>query len=125
MLAFVLRRVLTLVPLLLLLAFATFVLSYYGPGDPIQLIIGEDWTSEENYRELRRQYGLDRPLLVQFADYLWHALQGDFGRSYVQRVAVGELIGNALPISAQLALASILMIGVFGIVSGVVAARWH
>src|SRR5262245_14009115 len=110
MFAFVVRRLLTFIPMLLVLAFLTFVLAYYGPGDPIRLIMGENWTSEEVYQSLRHQYGLDRPLPVQFGDYLWHAVQGDFGRSYIQRVQVGELISKALPVSAQLALASILII---------------
>ncbi|MGH2562450.1 MAG: ABC transporter permease [Thermomicrobiales bacterium] len=125
MLVLIVRRLITIVPLLLVLAFITFVLSYYGPGDPIQLIIGEDWTSAEAYQALRQQYGLDRPLLVQFGDYLWHAVQGDFGRSYIQRVEVGELLGKAIPISAQLALAAVLIIAVVGIGFGIVAALWH
>jgi ABC-type dipeptide/oligopeptide/nickel transport system permease component len=125
MAAYVIRRLLTFVPMLLVLSFITLVLSYYGPGDPIQLIMGEDWTSEEVRQSLREQYGLDRPLLVQFGDYLVHAVQGDFGRSYIQRVGVGELIGKALPVSAQLALASILLIAVFGIGFGIIAALWH
>lgn len=128
MAAYIIRRLLTFIPMLVALAFITFVLSYYGPGDPIQLIMGEDWTSEEVRQSLREQYGLDRPLLVQFGDYVAHAVQGDFGRSYIQRVEVGELIGKALPISAQLALASILLIGVTGVVFGLIAAlfqhRW-
>ena len=99
--AFIIRRLLTFIPMLLVLAFITFVLSYYGPGDPIELIMGEDWSTPEGRAALEEQYGLDRPLLVQFGDYLWHALQGDFGRSYIQRVSVGELIGNALPVSAR------------------------
>ena len=125
MLVFVIRRLLVFIPMLLFLSFVTFVLSYYGPGDPIRLIMGENWTSDEVYESLRHQYGLDRPLLVQFGDYLWHALQGDFGRSYIQRVSVGELIGNALPVSAQLTLAAIVLIGVVGIGLGIVAALWH
>jgi peptide/nickel transport system permease protein len=125
MLAFVIRRLLTFIPMLLFLAFAAFVLSYYGPGDPIRLIMGENWTSDEVYQSLRHQYGLDRPLLVQFGDYLWHALHGDFGRSYIQRVSVGELIGNAMPVSAQLTLAAIVLIAVVGIGLGIVAALWH
>jgi len=128
MASFVLRRFLAFIPMLLLLALLTFVLSYYGPGDPVRLIMGENWSSEEVYQSLRHQYGLDRPLMVQFADYLRHALQGDFGRSYQQRVDVGELIGRALPVSAQLALASIFLITVIGIGLGVVSAlflhRW-
>src|SRR5688572_28099849 len=122
---YILRRLITFVPMLLFIAFAAFLLSYYGPGDPIRLIMGENWTSEEVYQSLHRQYGLDRPLLVQFGDYLWHAFQGDFGRPYIQRVGVGELIDNALPVSAQLALVTIAIIAVVGIGSGIIAALWH
>src|SRR5215208_3376647 len=121
MLVFVIRRLLVFIPMLLFLSFVTFVLSYYGPGDPIRLIMGENWTSNEVYESLRHQYGLDRPLIVHFGDYLWHALQGDFGRSYIQRVSVGELIGNALPVSAQLTLASISCSSAY---SGLALGSW-
>jgi peptide/nickel transport system permease protein len=125
MAVFVIRRLAAFVPMLLLLSFITFVLSYYGPGDPIQLIMGDDWTSEEVRQNLRHQYGLDRPILVQFGDYLVGAVQGDFGRSYIQRVSVGELLGKAMPVSAQLALASTLLIAIAGIGFGIIAALWH
>lgn len=125
MLALVVRRILTFIPLLLLLAFFAFVLSYYGPGDPIQVIMGENWTSQQNYENLRHQYGLDRPLIVQYGSYLEHAIHGNFGRSYVQGVGVGELLGHAVPISAQLALAAVILIAIFGISLGVVAALFH
>jgi len=125
MLALIIRRILTFIPMLLVLAFFTFVLSYYGPGDPVRLIMGENWSSDDVYQQLRKQYGLDRPLLVQFWDYVTGALRGDFGRSYIQRVSVGELIGKALPISAQLALASILIIAAGGIALGIIAALWQ
>ncbi len=122
---FVIRRLLVFVPMLLFVAFAAFMLSYYGPGDPIRVIMGENWTSEEVYQNLRRQYGLDRPVPVQFGEYLLNAARGDFGRSYIQRVGVGELVGNALPVSAQLAVVTIFLIAVIGIVSGVIAALFH
>lgn len=125
MIAFVIRRILTIIPLLLLLTFIAYVLSYYGPGDPIQIIIGETWNNPQTYHALRHQYGLDRPLMVQFGDYLAHAARGDFGRSYVQRVGVSEMIGKALPISAQLALMAVLQIGIVGIGLGIVAALFH
>jgi ABC-type dipeptide/oligopeptide/nickel transport system permease component len=128
MLTFIVRRLLAFIPMLLVLSFLTFTLSYYGPGDPVRLIMGENWSSEEVYRSLRHQYGLDRPLVVQFGDYLWSAMRGDFGRSYQQRVDVGELLANALPVSAQLALASIAIITVVGIGLGILSAlylhRW-
>lgn len=125
MLQYAIRRLLAFIPLILLLVFVTFLLSFYGPGDPLRIIMGENWTSDAVYRNLRHQYGLDRPLPVQFGDYVWKALHGDFGRSYIQRVRVSELIGKALPVSAQLAFVAIVFIAVFGIGLGIVAAFWH
>ncbi len=125
MLRIALRRILAFIPLLIGVAFVTYLLSFYGPGDPLRIIMGENWSSEEVYQNLRKQYGLDRPLLVQFGDYLWHAVHGDFGRSYIQRVSVGELVGKALPVSAQLALVATVIVAVVGIGLGVVAALWH
>lgn len=119
------RRLLTFIPLLIGVAFVTFILSFYGPGDPVRLIMGENWASEEVYQNLRKQYGLDRPLPVQFADYLWKALHGDFGRSYIQRVRVGEMIGNALPVSIQLVLVATVVITIVGIGLGIISALWH
>ncbi|MGH2550928.1 MAG: ABC transporter permease [Thermomicrobiales bacterium] len=128
MFLFIVRRFISFVPVLLLLAFFTFVLSFYGPGDPLRVMMGENWTNEQVYNNLRHQYGLDRPLITQFADYVWKALQGDFGRSYIQRIQVSELIWNAIPISAQLALVALFLISVVGISMGVVSAlfrnRW-
>ncbi|CAN5587283.1 ABC transporter permease [soil metagenome] len=128
MFLFIVRRFISFVPVLLLLAFLTFVMSFYGPGDPLRVMMGENWTNEEVYNNLRHQYGLDRPLITQFANYVWDALQGDFGRSYIQRIQVSELIWNAIPISAQLALVALFLISVVGISMGVVSAlfrnRW-
>lgn len=125
MLQYAVRRLLIFIPLLLLLTLITYAMSYFGPGDPLRIMMGENWQSEEVYNSLREQYGLNRPFLVQFADYVWHALQGDFGRSFIQRTEVGEMIGRALPISAQLAFVAILQIAVLGIGLGIIAALWH
>jgi peptide/nickel transport system permease protein len=128
MLPFILRRILTFVPVLILLAFLTFILSYYGPGDPLRVMMGENWADEAAYQQLRRSYGLDRPLLVQFWDYSVSMIQGDFGRSYIQRVEVSELLWKAIPVSAQLALMAIIIVAVVGIGLGIISAlfrnRW-
>jgi ABC-type dipeptide/oligopeptide/nickel transport system permease component len=125
MFLFIVRRFISFIPVLLLLAFLTFVMSFYGPGDPLRVMMGENWTNEEVYNNLRHQYGLDRPLITQFANYVWDALQGDFGRSYIQRIQVSELIWKAIPISAQLALVALFLISVVGISLGVVSALFR
>ena len=119
MLPFILRRILTFIPVLILLAFFTFILSFYGPGDPLRVMMGENWDDEAAYQQLRHSYGLDRPMLVQFYDYCTDLLRGDFGRSYIQRVEVSELIWNAIPVSAQLALMAIIIVSVVGIGLGI------
>lgn len=122
MLAYIVRRVLSFVPLLFLLTAVTYTLAYYGPGDPIREIMGQNPANEEVYQSLRRQYGLDRPIIVQIVDYLWGALRGDFGRSFIMRVSVSELMWKAWFITAQLAVVSIVLTAVLGIGLGVVAA---
>lgn len=125
MLEFVIRRLLVSIPLLLLVALMTFAMSYYGPGDPLRIMMGENWQSEDVYQSLRHQYGLDRPFLVQFGDYMVDALRGEFDRSYIQRTDVGDMLGNAMPVSAQIALVAILQTGVLGIGLGLLAALYH
>jgi ABC-type dipeptide/oligopeptide/nickel transport system permease component len=125
MLVFILRRVLTFIPVLVLLAFFTFILSYYGPGDPLRVMMGENWADEAAYQQLRTSYGLDRPLLVQFWDYSLDILRGDFGRSYIQRMEVSELLWKAIPVSAQLALMAILIVSVVGIGLGIISALYR
>ena len=128
MLPFILRRILTFIPVLILLAFLTFVLSYYGPGDPLRMMMGENWADEAAYQHLRHSYGLDRPLVAQFWDYSLAMVQGDFGRSYLMRVEVSELLWKAIPVSAQLALMAIIIVSVVGIGLGIISAlfrnRW-
>lgn len=125
MLEYMIRRVLIVIPLLIVISFLALAMSYYGPGDPLQVMMGENWQSEDVYNSLRHQYGLDRPFPVQFADYIWKALHGDFGRSYIQRTSVGTMLIHAIPISAQLALVAIAQIAVLGIALGVIAALFH
>lgn len=125
MLSFILRRILTFIPVLILLAFFTFILSYYGPGDPLRVMMGENWADEAAYQQLRSSYGLDRPLIVQFGNYMTDMLQGDFGRSYIQRVEVSELLWKAIPVSAQLALMSIIIVAVVGIALGIISALFR
>ena len=125
MLPFILRRILTFIPVLILLAFFTFILSFYGPGDPLRVMMGENWDDEAAYQQLRHSYGLDRPMLVQFYDYCTDLLRGDFGRSYIQRVEVSELLWNAIPVSAQLALMAIIIVSVVGIGLGIISALFR
>lgn len=74
------RRLLWLPVLLLAASLVTFTLGTYGPGDPVQVMLGNKYT-EEKAERLREALGLNRPFVVQYASYTWNAMHGDFGES--------------------------------------------
>jgi peptide/nickel transport system permease protein len=76
-------------------------------------------------QRLRHQLGIDRPLLVQYGDFLTHALRLDFGRSYSDNRPVFAEIGERLPYSSELAAASLLLVVLFGSLAGILAAVFH
>lgn len=121
MTAYVLRRLLQMLPVLLLASFAIFAMIYAVPGGPVAIIVGENAGPEEIAAAIRR-YGLDRPMAVQYLDWLGRALAGDFGSSLHSRQPVLQLIGERLPATLQLALAAILVALAIGIPVAIASA---
>lgn len=121
MTAYVLRRLLQMLPVLLLASFAIFAMIYAVPGGPVAVIVGENAGPEEIAAAIRR-YGLDRPMVVQYADWLGRAATGDFGLSLHSRQPVLQLIGERLPATLQLALAAIFVALVIGIPVAIASA---
>jgi ABC-type dipeptide/oligopeptide/nickel transport system permease component len=113
MLAYIIRRLLWTPFLLLAVSAFVFVLGHYGPGDPVEVQLGQHYT-EEAAERLRARHGLDAPVHVQYVRYVWNALRGDFGESFqFQGRGVSELLGPKLKVSGQLFLAaSVITIGV-------------
>jgi peptide/nickel transport system permease protein len=124
--AYAVRRSLWLPALLLIIAFVTFALGYYGPGDPVQVLLGQH-TNPAAVARIRHERGLDRPLLVQYVNYIWRALHGDLGESIVKYRGqpVRRLIGTFLPVTVQLNLVSGVLGVMIGIPLGIVAALRH
>lgn len=122
MLSYVIRRVSLIVPSLLVISFITFSLGFYGPGDPVRVLMGENWNDEETYQVLRHQYGLDRPFLVQYLDYVSKIPQFDFGRSILRRMPVRDMLGSAFVVTAQLGVLAVFLLAILGIGLGVLAA---
>lgn len=118
---FVLARLLTLIPVVLVVSFIAFLVLALTPGDPAQLMLGENATAE-GIALLRHQYALDQPLLLQFAAFMWNAAHGDLGYSFATSTPVGpELLrrfANTLEVSAL----AVLIAGVIGIPFGILAA---
>jgi peptide/nickel transport system permease protein len=120
-------RILLMVPSIAIVLMITFLLGKLGPIDQVDVEIrqrmnrGFQVTPEEVQR-LREQYGLDRPLVVQFLEYAGEVLRGDLGLSYVHGVSVTHILRVSVPVSAQLALGATVLLIVVGIPLGVLAA---
>ena len=123
MFAFIVRRLLWLPLLLVLVSIVTFALGVYGPGDPVHVMVGLH-TNPSIIDRVRHEYGFDQPFYVQYLNYIWNALHGNFGYSLVkfQGQSVGGLIAARLPVTFELNFVSILWSVPLGIVLGVLAA---
>ena len=120
MFAFILRRLLQAVVVMVSVAFIAFLLFQYV-GDPVVFLLGQDATPEQ-IRELRADLGLDQPFVIQFWHFLVNAAQGEFGLSLRQGAKVSRLIAERFPATLELALVAALMALVVGIPMGVYAA---
>jgi peptide/nickel transport system permease protein len=122
MIAYVIQRLLWLPFLLLAVSFLTFTLGLHGPGDPCQMRLGQR-VNPEALDRCRRQEGLNRPLIVQYGDYVRKALRGDLGRSLMyQGQPVGRLIAKRLWVSVQLNAVALILGMLVGIPLGILAA---
>ena len=120
MLAFIVRRLVQAVIVMLVVAFVSFSLFQFV-GDPVVAMLGQDAT-ETQRDELRRDLGLDKPIAVQFATFVGNAVRGDFGLSYRQGRKVSTLIQERLPATLELSLAAAALALLVGIPMGVYTA---
>ena len=118
------RRLLALGPVMLVVATVTFVLMHLAPGDPASVIAGP-YASAEDVGRLRRQLGLDEPLLVQLGRWYWRLLQGDLGQSiFLRRPVIEAILDRAEPTLLLTSLATLVAV-LIGVPAGIVAARRH
>ncbi|MEO8653717.1 MAG: ABC transporter permease [Ramlibacter sp.] len=120
MFAFVLRRLLQAVIVMVTVAFIAFMLFQYV-GDPVVFLLGQD-AKPDQIQQLRTDLGLDQPFFVQFWHFLVNAAQGEFGLSLRQGAKVSRLIGERFPATLELALCAAVMAIALGIPMGVYAA---
>ena len=122
MATYIARRLLWVPVLLVLVTFITFALGRFGPGDPVEILLGQNFR-QEAYERIRQQQGLDDPIPVQYARFVGNALRGDFGESYQYRGrSVTDLLKNKVWISAQLNFAALVISVSLGISLGLFAA---
>ena len=122
-LKFVAKRILLLLPILFGVATVTFLLMYVIPGDPVLTLVGERY-DEETLDEMREELGLDRPLPVQYVEYLGRLARFDLGRSFQTRRQVSEAILERFPRTLALALSAMAIALLFGALIGILAARF-
>jgi len=121
MISYIFKRLIFLIPILLIVAIITFLLIHIAPGDPVSIILGADATQQE-YDEMREELGLNDPLFFQLLQWLKKIISFDLGHSFFLQESVLEAIIQRLPVTLTLATLSILFASVFGIISGVIAA---
>ncbi|EGD1432782.1 glutathione ABC transporter permease GsiC [Salmonella enterica] len=124
MLNYVLKRLLGLIPTLLIVAVLVFLFAHLLPGDPARLIAGPE-ADAQVIALVRQQLGLDQPLHVQFWHYITHVLQGDFGTSMVSRRPVSEEIASRFLPTLWLTITSMIWAVLFGMAIGIAAAVWR
>lgn len=125
--SYVVRRLVQIVPLMLVVLAINFVLIHLAPGDPIRVLAG-DHGSDAYYHEMRARFGLDRSLPEQFIRYATHAARGDFGYSFTYGRGVFSVIAERVPATLLLMLSAQAVAAALGIALGTLAAgrggRW-
>ena len=121
MVRFLAGRLLQSLLILLGVTVITFGLLFLIPADPVRMIAGRSATPQ-TVESIRHQLGLDQPIPVQYARYLGNLVQGDMGRSYVQKARVSELIASRLPATLQLMAAAIFFQLLIGLPAGIFAS---
>jgi peptide/nickel transport system permease protein len=118
--AYLARRLVQAFLILLGVAAITYLLLYMLPADPARMVAGRT-ASKEQVELVRAQLGLTKPIWEQFGAYMWKLLQGDLGRSYLQRTQVTELLAARLPASLLLMVGAIFCELVIGLTLGIIA----
>ncbi len=122
---YIIKRLLLLIPILLIVAILIFTLMYFVPGDPVSIALGADaaTATEEQRAQLRAELGLDKPYLERLGIYLRDVfLRLDFGESYSYGTSVSDELLQRLPNTVQLTIMSIVIMVVLGVPIGVRAA---
>jgi dipeptide transport system permease protein len=122
MLGFILRRIALIVPTFIGVTLLAFSLIHLIPGDPVETLSGERGMDPERRERLLHEFGLDRPLYVQYLDYVWHVVKGDLGTSLTTHEPVMKEFLTLFPATIELALFAMVLSIVIGLPAGVLAA---
>lgn len=118
---YIIRRLLLLIPILFGVSLAVFLVMHLFTVDPTEIILGQHATPQQ-VEILREELGLNKPIHIQFWDYISRAAQGDLGKSVITKTSITEELMKRFPATAELAISAICLASVFGITLGVVSA---
>lgn len=122
---YIFKRILLMIPVLLGVSLLIFALQFITPGDPARLILGDEAT-EEQIADFHAEYGLDKPFLVQYADYMWGIIRhGDFGNSYRTGRNITDEVVQRWPTTFMLATLTTLISAVLGLILGILSAKYR
>lgn len=121
MLAFIIRRIITTIPVMAFVALFVFSLLYIAPGDPAAVIAG-DQASPADVERIRQSLGLDRPYLVRFGEWFFRVLQGDLGTSIFTSLPVTQLIAQRIEPTLSLMVLTLILAVAIAVPLGVIAA---
>ncbi len=121
MLRYIAKRLLIMIPVLIGISFIIFVLMYFTPGDPAQMILG-DLATPEQVEALREEMGLNGGFFERYFNYMKNLFQGDLGVSYVSKLPVWDEIASRLPVTAKVAFMVIIFAVLIGVPVGILSA---
>ena len=121
MIKYIIRRLVLLVPVLFGVSLATFVVMHLFTTDPAAMILGQHATAER-MEAVRQELGIDKPIYVQFGNYLSQIVHGDLGRSVITKTSITDELMKRFPATVELAVVAIFIASIIGITLGVVSA---
>jgi peptide/nickel transport system permease protein/oligopeptide transport system permease protein len=125
MLQTIIKRLISLVFVLFSLTFVTFIVGHLAPGDPVQQMMGNR-RDPVRYAQLRHEYGFDKPLPLQYVDYMTGLLHGDLGKSFqFPSTPVSDILARGVPVSFELGITALIVSTLIGVPAGVYAALNH
>ena len=124
--AYIIRRLLMAVVILIIVTLIVFFVMQLLPGDPLVIFMGQQAgsgsISQEQLQQLAIRYGLDKPLMVQYLNWIFGVVKGDMGQSIYYHEDVGKLLLERFPVTLDLGIRSFIIYNILGIVMGMVAA---
>lgn len=122
MFKYFLKKLMTMIPMLLFLSFIVYLGMEFTPGDPINYLVSPDQAGSANLEALREELGLNDPFFVRYVRWLGNILKGDFGYSLVRGMKIETLIGRTLPATFELAILALILSTIVSVLLGILEA---